>query len=359
MGTVTTATDAQVSPPAPPPAPGRWRRRLDRAVAVLCGAYLVLILVVWLTLRFAGDRWWVGTLLMFGPRWVWGLPLIVVLPAALLLRRWKLLVPLAVGAAVWLGPVTGTCVPWRRAFAPSPDADAPRLRILTCNADGGALEPAALDAFVKEAAPDVIVVQSPAQSDRHLFANRPGWRAVQGLSYWLAVRESITVRDVAEIEDADTGQGDPGPVATVYRLQTAAGPVALANVHLATPRLALEAVIERDRRVAELVRTNVASRRRQFVALRRWAEGAGEPVVLAGDFNTPPESALLREHLSGYQDAFGVAGFGTGNSYFTRRSGMRIDHVMAGPGWAARCCYVGPDVGSAHRPLVADLIRVP
>ena len=356
-----TATDAEIVPGAGENGrrpPGRWRRRFGGALAVLCGAYLVLVVAVWLTLRFAADRWWPGTLLMFGPRWVWGLPLAVLVPAALLLRRWRLLVPLAVGAGVWLGPVIGLCVPWRTAPARGGDAGARPLRVLTCNADGGALEPAALDAFVKQCSPDVIVVQSPAQSDRNLFASRPGWRSVQGLSYWLAVREPIAVGHVAEIEDADTGKGDAGPVATVYRLETPAGPVALANVHLATPRVALEALIRRDRRVAELTRRNVASRRRQFEALARWAEGAGGQVIMAGDFNTPPESALFRDHLPGYADAFSAAGFGAGNTYFTRRSGMRIDHVLAGAGWEARRCVVGPDVGSAHRPLVADLYPV-
>ena len=358
-------TSSQAHPPAEPqplsdasgPAPrprGRWRRRLGRAVAVLCGLYLVLIVGVWLTLRFAADRWWAATLLMFGPRWVWGLPLAVLVPAAVLLRQRRLLVPLAVCAAVWTGPVAGLCVPWRRVVA-APDAGVRPLRVLTCNADGGALDPAALDAFANECRPDVIVVQSPGRADRHLFANRAGWRLVNGISFWLAVREPAAVHEVVEIEDADTGMGDTGPVATVYRLDTPAGPVALANVHLATPRRALEAVMRRDGRVAEWTRANVASRRRQFGALERWAAGAREPVVLAGDFNTPPESALFREHLRGYADAFGAAGLGAGNTYFTRRSGLRIDHVLAGAGWEPRRCYVGPDVGSAHRPLVADL----
>ena len=353
-----TATDAELPPQANVPPPARWRRRLGRAVVILCGTYLVLIVAAWLTLRFAADRWWVATVLMFAPRWVWGVPLAVLIPAALALRRWRVLVPLAVCAAVWVGPVIGLCVPWRRALASGGDAGARPLRILTCNADGGALEPAALEAFVRQTAPDIIVVQSPARSDRDLFANRSGWRSVQDPSFWLAVREPAAVHEVHQIEDADTGKGVAGPVATVYRLDTPAGPVALANVHLATPRVALEAVIRRDARVAELVRRNVASRRRQFEALARWAEDVQDPVVLAGDFNTPPDSSLFREHFSGYTDAFGVAGLGAGNTYFTRRSGMRIDHVIGGPGWEARRCVVGPDVGSAHRPLVADLFPV-
>jgi endonuclease/exonuclease/phosphatase (EEP) superfamily protein YafD len=35
---------------------------------------------------------------------------------------------------------------------------------------------------------------------------------------------------------------------------------------------------------------------------------------------------------------------------------VRIDHILAGPGWQAERCWVGPDVGSPHRPVIADLI---
>jgi vancomycin resistance protein VanJ len=35
---------------------------------------------------------------------------------------------------------------------------------------------------------------------------------------------------------------------------------------------------------------------------------------------------------------------------------VRIDHILAGPGWYCARCWVGPDVGSPHRPVLADLI---
>ena len=38
---------------------------------------------------------------------------------------------------------------------------------------------------------------------------------------------------------------------------------------------------------------------------------------------------------------------------------VRIDHILAGPGWRCGRCWVGPDVGSPHRPLLADLVYSP
>jgi endonuclease/exonuclease/phosphatase (EEP) superfamily protein YafD len=34
---------------------------------------------------------------------------------------------------------------------------------------------------------------------------------------------------------------------------------------------------------------------------------------------------------------------------------VRIDHVLAGPGWEVLRAFVGPGLGGDHRPVVADL----
>jgi vancomycin resistance protein VanJ len=56
--------------------PGR-RRLVGIVLAGLAWLYLALVLGLWLVLRTASDRWWPATLLLFGPRWVWLLPLAV------------------------------------------------------------------------------------------------------------------------------------------------------------------------------------------------------------------------------------------------------------------------------------------
>ena len=45
----------------------------------------------------------------------------------------------------------------------------------------------------------------------------------------------------------------------------------------------------------------------------------------------------------------------SGRGCAVRVFGVRIDHVLTGDGWRCRRCWVGPDVGSDHLPLLADL----
>src|SRR4051794_12516831 len=81
-------------------AAGARRPRLGRAVAVACVMYAAFVLTLWMLLRFAGDRWWPATLLMYGPRWVWATPLLLLVPCAAVFRRRAVWVPLALSVAV-------------------------------------------------------------------------------------------------------------------------------------------------------------------------------------------------------------------------------------------------------------------
>ena len=102
------------------PSVRRARRRwAERIVAVSVWMYLVVLLGSWLLIRFAGDRWWFATLMLFGPRWLAVTPILVLAPAAALTRRRP-----SLGAGVGLsgrgGPDHGTvsalgqaCCVWR------------------------------------------------------------------------------------------------------------------------------------------------------------------------------------------------------------------------------------------------------
>ena len=89
---------------------GWWRPTWVGAVQGCVWLYVLMVLAVWFLIRFGGDRWWLATVMLFGPRWVYGLPLLLLVPAAALRRR-RLLLPLAASAIVLVGPIAGLCLP--------------------------------------------------------------------------------------------------------------------------------------------------------------------------------------------------------------------------------------------------------
>src|SRR5438309_7412973 len=78
------------------PNPG-WRRRAAAIIRACSWLYIAAVVGLWVLLDAAADVWWPATLIMYGPRWVWGVPLGVLVPTAALLRPrslWPLLAAL-------------------------------------------------------------------------------------------------------------------------------------------------------------------------------------------------------------------------------------------------------------------------
>ncbi|MBS1166169.1 MAG: hypothetical protein H6R00_2194 [Proteobacteria bacterium] len=95
------------------------------------------------------------------------------------------------------------------------------------------------------------------------------------------------------------------------------------------------------------------------------AEPPGTPVVVLGDFNTPTWSPFFQSFLkkSGLVDAAGTGW--PAATRFSRRwlvkfahFGSPIDHILVSRNIEVRHFEVGPDIGSDHFPVVADL-RLP
>jgi endonuclease/exonuclease/phosphatase family metal-dependent hydrolase len=146
-------------------------------------------------------------------------------------------------------------------------------------------------------------------------------------------------------------------VVIAYTIDLGGREVHLTNLHLDTPREGLSPV--REGNISEgfgklqsksLVR-DIESRQ-----ARAWVDADDGAIVVLGDFNLPAESAIYRLHWGDMLNAFSYSGSGFG---FTRYAGWiraRIDHILVGDGIHIVRAFVGPDFGSDHRPMIADLI---
>jgi vancomycin resistance protein VanJ len=320
-----------------------------RRVVWACRVYLAVVAAVWGLLAVAGDRWWPLTPLVYGPRWVIALPLAVLLPLAAWLSPRSLGV-LGLAAGLVAGPVTGGTVPLT--FERTPPADAPRLRVLTCNLGRERGDPVRFGVQVAATGADVVALQECLAEFPAAVRWPDDWHVRPG-PYGLCVASRFPV--VGGDELRDEALGGRGAVAR-WRLLTPAGVVEFVNVHLASPREGLDPLVRHGRTTG--LRVSLAERWNESAAVERWLGDPLDPRLVAGDFNMPADSAIFRRHWGRYTDCFATAGWGWGWTKRTRWFGVRIDHVLAGPGWSCRYCALGPDVGSDHRPLIAELVLV-
>jgi vancomycin resistance protein VanJ len=135
------------------------------------------------------------------------------------------------------------------------------------------------------------------------------------------------------------------------------------SVHLLSPHLGLSAVLDQNTILrpsdSTVLEGEIDQRWRESEDAQAMVSASSGSPILAGDFNLPADSAIYRRYWSGYRDAFAEAGLGFGYTEWPKMRklsfGIRIDHVLTGAGWRCRRCWVGPDVGSDHLPLLADI----
>jgi endonuclease/exonuclease/phosphatase family metal-dependent hydrolase len=329
--------------------PSNVPRRGGRLLSTACWCYLIGVVSLWLAFRELGDRCWIGTVLLMAPRWPYAVPLIVLVPWAALARRWRSLGVAAVAAGVVLFAVMGF-----RIALPG-GAERGDLRLLTCNIHRQHLDARLLAEYISAVQPDIVALQGWTDVHQEMLFADGGWEQRRVGELLLASRNHIAQVTPLTLADApEVPAGEQGSAA-LFELQSPRGAVSLIVLHLASPHAGLNSMwTDGGGRLAK----NVERRGNESARVREAAEralSAGGVVLLAGDFNTAGDSPLFRDCWGEFSDAFEQRGTGFGYTYVINHTQLRIDHVLADPSCHVLHCSVGPDVGAAHRPLVADV----
>ncbi len=130
--------------------------------------------------------------------------------------------------------------------------------------------------------------------------------------------------------------------------------LAVLNVHLSMAQPGRQPPLRR-RIWPEYLAHTVDVRGGQFDAIRNWVERQELPVVVAGDFNTPPTSALIAGMRQRLVDCFAQVGWGLGHTWLLRGwPVLRIDYVWLGRRLRPLRCWTEGAYPSDHRPVVAE-----
>jgi len=332
-----------------------WKKP-PRALALLNLSYGLVLLILSLSNAAGPERWWLGSLNLYLPQWIWAIPAGLILLLTLFWARKWVWFPLL--ALLWvLGPIMGFC--WHGGLPTSPnalnsDVAGTRLRIMTYNVKWESRDGAAIVRDIRAFHPDLIQLQdSSGVMDRQIGNALAGWNVRVDGQYIVASRAPLPKLESRDISFAGSQHHC---VRTLLRVGSAT--VAVYNVHLLSPRGGLESV--RHRHVPGLVE-NTEDRMQEAIRLAGYVREETGPTVLTGDLNAPVQSLVCRRLFdAGLRDAFSEAGSGYGYSYggYTRvgHPYVRIDHIFASRDWEIRHCWTGNAVGSEHCPVIADLV---
>ncbi len=318
-------------------------------LAVVVSILMIIPIVGLAAALLAAPVFWVGDILTFFLPWIAVAVGLTLVFAAVVRLRLVALATIGLGVVVALPMISAWSHP------PELTAGTP-LRVTTFNTLVGTADPDAVMLFLGQESPDILVLQEYsgqmeselAARFRAMFPYRSdvGSEAVPTLL--LLSRYPIVDSAVIASNFDRFGHEDQSVIRTTINVDERS--VVVYAVHAPTPRWGDSSWQARNALLDELA-ANAAG------------EASGSPVIIAGDFNTPPWSPHFLQMLA---DGGGLAD--TAGRLFpspTRiidRGGLQdllgapVDHILVSNGIGWRADQVGPDLGSDHRPVTADLV---
>jgi endonuclease/exonuclease/phosphatase (EEP) superfamily protein YafD len=259
--------------------------------------------------------------------------------------------------ALVAGPLMGVSLPVHQLWEARPPGQ--RVRILTLNQGNNGYNALGLITLLDEQHIDIVCLQEgytppEGQADPILESYfRKRWHRNKSLT--IASRWPI----VEEFPPLDNPDGDESLWrARLNRVKVKAPSGAeflVATVHMPSMYYALDRLTRGD--VPSMQRHMAWRMEKMTLVASALASSPDVPLLVGGDFNMPSESHLMSTlQMTGLRYAFDEAGWGYGYTRPSTSPWVRIDHILAGEGWTTTRCWVGPDVGSDHLPLVAELI---
>ena len=318
---------------------------MRRFSALLIASYTMAMLAAAAFLLLKGDRSAVGMLLIFGPRWVLLVPWALLLPMALATSR-RMVLLAGAGIAVTAFGVVLVEIP-----ALPPRGAARLLRVVTYNTDLSRSLATSLESELATWDADIVLLQDcrGVTAEALMAIAKRDARSRADVHDRFCMITRLPLEAVEPFPDRP-GRGQVPAVR--YRLRVNGQPLTVVSVHLSSPRQELSAARHGD---PSRLENSIRLRATQSALLSRWARGSGEDYIVAGDFNVPEGSGILRDDWSGLRNAFGERGWGIGNTMFAGFYGVRIDHVFTTPSLTPLAVRILKGYPTEHQPVVVDI----
>lgn len=337
----------------PPPARILVKTHRGRLLMAASWLYSAIVLVALGMIRWLGGEWWCAAVILFAPRWIFLAPIALLAVACAVRRTFAPWFVLTATTIVVLGPFMGLNLPFAERFQSVPDGL--HVRAATYNLARKPLPAVSLVSWLDTRKIDVICFQEGGREEDEVRKQlrEAGWH--------LSEKRTVASRFPMLSEMpllADDSAGDDRYPAVLERVRLripGGGEFVVASVHLPTLRPGFERLFQ-NRELAALKMQQEWWRQQLARVLTALAEVNDAPLLVAGDFNMPADDTALAALQANFRFAFEEAGWGYGYTRPTKTPWVRIDHILTGPDWGIVSCHVGPDLGSDHLPLWAEVV---
>lgn len=300
-----------------------------------------------------GERYSGTTLLTYAPQqWTFILPVPILILAAFR-GRWKVVVANIGLVGFICFALMGFC--WRGIIPKPVSRSRNTLRLMTFNIEHGNAGVRRVAQMVADVNPDIVCFNE-------VNAEKPG-----GIAPYTALRKALPGYTLTPENETVVASRLPW---TNSRLLPPAGkglerrsvlvevnvhgmPFCVLATHLATS-VTPETMGSHKGNLATYLQRTTRVREEQIDSLLAVVAARKTPIVVCGDFNTPPRGHVYERMTCAMTDAFAASGVGFGHTFSSTHPLIRIDYIFTN-GVVVRTCRVVDANASDHRPVTADI----
>jgi vancomycin resistance protein VanJ len=336
---------------------------LRRVVTFSIFGYVILLMALFMAMSVIGERWWPLAVPLYLPQRLFLLPMMVLIPAALLAEVSRGFYAILAGAVI--------IFLWHVPFHVGIGGSSGPLKIKVISNNYGQNHGLQIQPFIAAEDPDFVALDDAAGQGLAFQRAYPD-RTVRAVGQFVFISKAPVKSAVSLAWPKWRG----GPIAAVFEVPWQGEDIAIYAIHLPTPRgdfakLAglglLKELAGRNRRRSDDMSFGEAMTARVQLArdLSTVLSHEERPFIAMGDFNMPSNGYVHHVITNGLVDCFAQAGWGfgftfpcdTNNPLTLGQPWLRLDYILGGPGWRASDCRVEPDRRSQHRAVVATLSR--
>lgn len=210
--------------------------------------------------------------------------------------------------------------------------EAANLKILTLNAKGGSYGMEKIESYVNGQNADIVLLQEYGDREKYQFKGLhegPQSYVVTFFSKYKIIEQKQLIESNYTYNNAYVIRTDLEIRGKIYRI---------INVYLQPFKFKKSMVKlngnsdEDERKVKNVIKRMIPTfkmHQEQISTIRESIDNSPYPVILAGDFNSVPNSYEYYHLLDGLQDAFVEAGQGSGTSFHDYKFPIRIDYIFS------------------------------
>lgn len=335
----------------------RPARRPSKLLFWLSIACLCLMFALYLFERNVAERNWLETLITYAPQHFFGAPALILLCMSVFRRDMRPIIINSLALCFFAAAILGLCIPWRSAawsMQGHLQGKHTTIRVITYNIHHSMAGGIAVADEISKANPDIIVLQEANAVLKWSNTVNEIQRLKCGkykIDYGeLAILSRYPIKYYAPCQmESKTGR-----IYLKATLDISGHGVDIINVHL-NSSLRPWSYISNQANIIEKVESSSSLRAYQVKAMLNDLNTIKTPLIIAGDFNTPPRGMVYAKFTRIYSDAFASAAWGFGNTFRSDVPALRIDYIFLGGGARAKHCYVPVTQASDHRPVVAEI----